>query len=90
MLDVGVVFHRVGDDVMRVVIIDPPAQRKATNIVGEENAIAPVNLSDACDATVASVVTQGKMPAARTCPCRQRKSGSRDKSRSEPVKMQPK
>lgn len=56
VFDVWVVFGRVGDDVVDVVVVFPPADGEAADEVGDEDADARVDLEVVCYPHVAGVV----------------------------------
>lgn len=56
VFDVGVVFRGVGDDVVDVVVAFPPAEREATEEVGDEDADDSVGCEGVRDTHVAGVV----------------------------------
>ena len=56
MLDIWIMFRRISDDVVDVMVAFPPAYTQSTNEVGDENADAGVNVEVVRDAHVARVV----------------------------------
>ena len=57
VLYVGVVFRRVGNYVMYIVVALPPADRETTQKVGNDDADAGIEMEVVCNAHVASIMS---------------------------------